>query len=63
MKMSGRLNSGSNPNFVQSGDRIQNRRALTPEQQQAQRELAPLNSAENDIRAEIDIFEGGMRNM
>ncbi len=52
-----------NPNFVQHGDRIQNRRALTPQQQQAQLELEPLNSAEADIRAELDIFEGGMRNM
>ena len=56
-------NNASNPNFIQTGDRIQNRRALTPEQQQAARELEPLNSAEADIRAELDIFEGGMNNV
>lgn len=51
----------SNPHFVQHGDRIQNRRALTPEQQAARRQLEPFAQAEANIRENLQVFENGMQ--
>jgi hypothetical protein len=46
--------------FVQQGDRIQNRRALTPEQLQASVELERLQRDQAGVRSELDTFEDGM---
>ena len=46
---------------IQQGDRIQNRRMLTPEQRAAERELMPFRQAEANINEELNMFEGGMQ--